>query len=205
MGFAETLDALIPTVAALAAEGLSPATGGNFSVRAGAEWFFITASGCDKRALTPADFVRVPVSGALPTTPPAPSAEAALHQRLYRQDDRIGCVLHTHSVPATVLSRCSEAERLVFVGYEMQKAIRGQTTHETPLALPLFENTQDIPTLADALSRRWEPDGLPYGLLVRGHGLYAWGASVAEARRHVEGWEFLLNCMLQERLLEGRR
>lgn len=205
MACAEMLDSLIQTVADLAAMGLSPATGGNFSVRADEDAFCITASGCDKRALTPADFIRVPVSGALPATQPAPSAEAALHQRLYRLDARIGCVLHTHSVPATVLSRCSEAERLVFAGYEMQKAIRGQTTHETPLALPLFDNTQDIPALADALSRRWEPDGLPYGLLVRGHGLYAWGASVAEARRHVEGWEFLLSCLLSERLLENRR
>jgi methylthioribulose-1-phosphate dehydratase len=87
----------------------------------------------------------------------------------------------------------------------MQKAIRGHTTHETPLVLPLFDNTQDIPALADALARRWGPEGLPCGLLVRGHGLYAWGASVAEARRHVEGWEFLLSCLLNERLLESRR
>jgi methylthioribulose-1-phosphate dehydratase len=92
----------------------------------------------------------------------------------------------------------------VFDGYEMQKAIRGHTTHEQVVALPIFENTQDIPALADRLAERWELAVLPYGFLVCAHGLYAWGASVAEARRHVEGWEFLMQCRLTERLLEAR-
>jgi methylthioribulose-1-phosphate dehydratase len=92
----------------------------------------------------------------------------------------------------------------LFEGYEMQKAIRGHTTHERGVVLPIFENTQDIPALADRLTERWESAVLPHGFLVRGHGLYAWGASAAEARRHVEGWEFLMQCRLTERLLEGR-
>jgi methylthioribulose-1-phosphate dehydratase len=40
------------------------------------------------------------------------------------------------------------------------------------------------------------------GFLVRGHGLYAWGETLAAAKRHVEGLEFLLSCLWQERLLE---
>jgi methylthioribulose-1-phosphate dehydratase len=39
------------------------------------------------------------------------------------------------------------------------------------------------------------------GFLIRGHGLYAWGRDVSEARRHIEGFEFLFACMLQEKLL----
>ena len=31
-----------------------------------------------------------------------------------------------------------------------------------------------------------------HGLLLRGHGLYTWGASLAEAQRHVETLEFVL-------------
>lgn len=204
MATADTLDTLIQAVGALAAQGLSPATGGNFSLREDADHFRITASGRDKRALTTDDFIRAAVHAPLPATAPMPSAEAALHQRLYRLDPTIGCVLHTHSVAATVLSRLAPTETLLFEGYEMQKAIRGHTTHEQGVALPIFENTQDIPALADRLAECWETTVLPHGFLVRGHGLYAWGASVAEARRHVEGWEFLMQCRLTERLLEGR-
>lgn len=204
MAAADTLDTLIQAVAALAAQGLSPATGGNFSLREDADCFHITASGRDKGALATDDFIRAAVYAPLPSTPPVPSAEAALHQRLYQLDAAIRCVLHTHSVAATVLSRLAPSEALLFEGYEMQKAIRGHATHEQELALPIVENTQDIPVLADRLAERWEKIALPYGFLVRGHGLYAWGASVAEARRHVEGWEFLMQCRLTERLLEAR-
>jgi methylthioribulose-1-phosphate dehydratase len=45
---------------------------------------------------------------------------------------------------------------------------------------------------------------LQYGFLVRGHGLYCWGKQVEEARRHLEGLEFLFQCELQRRLLEAK-
>jgi len=43
---------------------------------------------------------------------------------------------------------------------------------------------------------------LNYGFLLRGHGLTCWGRDVAEARRHLEGLEFLFECEMQRRLLE---
>jgi methylthioribulose-1-phosphate dehydratase len=39
---------------------------------------------------------------------------------------------------------------------------------------------------------------------VSGHGLYAWGKDLAEARRHVEGFEFLFACAWQEKLLNRK-
>jgi methylthioribulose-1-phosphate dehydratase len=41
----------------------------------------------------------------------------------------------------------------------------------------------------------------PYGILVAGHGLYAWGESLKEARRHVEILEFLLELCWREQLI----
>ena len=37
-----------------------------------------------------------------------------------------------------------------------------------------------------------------HGFLMRGHGLYVWGASLEEAKRHLEVFEFLFE-------VEGRR
>ena len=41
-----------------------------------------------------------------------------------------------------------------------------------------------------------------WGYLIDGHGLYAWGRDMAEARRHLEAFEFLLGCELELRTLK---
>jgi methylthioribulose-1-phosphate dehydratase len=175
------------------------ATAGNFSLRADARHCLITRSGKDKSLLVPGDLMMCDLDGAAVDAGLKPSAEAALHTALYRQDAAIGAVLHTHSVTATVLSRAL-ANDLVVSGYEMQKAFRGIRSHEEALTIALFENTQDMDELAAAVVGRLASGTLPApGFLVRGHGLYAWGADLAEAQRHVEGFEFLLACVLKER------
>ncbi|MET1163044.1 MAG: class II aldolase/adducin family protein, partial [Pseudoxanthomonas sp.] len=40
--------------------------------------------------------------------------------------------------------------------------------------------------------------------LIDGHGLYAWGRDMAEARRHLEAFEFLFHCELELRKLGCR-
>ena len=45
--------------------------------------------------------------------------------------------------------------------------------------------------------------GPAWGYLIEGHGLYAWGLGMGEARRHLEAFEFLLACELD--LLNLRR
>lgn len=176
------------------------ATAGNFSLRADARHCLITQSGKDKSSLSPGDLMLCDLDGTAIDARLRPSAEAALHTALYRQDPAIGAVLHTHSVTSTVLSR-SLAEDLSISGFEMQKAIRGLRSHEETLKLALFENTQDMDGLAASVVGRLGSGKLSApGFLVRGHGLYAWGADLGEAQRHIEGFEFLLACAWQERV-----
>ena len=124
-----------------------------------------------------------------------PSAETPLHTALYELDSDIGAVFHTHSVAATVLSMRTEGA-LEISGFEMQKAIGGVTTHESTLPVQVFDNTQDMPALADHLRETWSSLTVP-GFLIAGHGLYAWGTDIDEAERHIEGFEFLFECLLQ--------
>jgi methylthioribulose-1-phosphate dehydratase len=42
-----------------------------------------------------------------------------------------------------------------------------------------------------------------WGYLIDGHGLYAWGRDMAEARRHLDAFEFLLGCELDLRRLRN--
>ncbi|MDU4420378.1 MAG: class II aldolase/adducin family protein [Raoultella sp.] len=61
-------------------------------------------------------------------------------------------------------------------------------------------------TLALALAARIEDyaqtNPLRYGFLLRGHGLTCWGKDINEARRQLEGLEFLFECELMRRRYE---
>lgn len=176
------------------------ATGGNFSVRVDESRCLITRSGTDKARLSVADLMLCNLDG-MPADPALkPSAETALHTCLYALGETVGAVLHTHSVTSTVVSRATPGD-LVIRGYEMQKAIDGVATHEDTLILPVLDNSQDMAALAAAVRQRYALGHLrASGFLVRGHGLYAWGTDLRAAQRHVEGLEFLLACLWQERL-----
>lgn len=192
---------IIVNVRELAALGWTPATSSNFSRRLDDRHAAITVSGRDKGKLREADIMVVDFDGKAVGSDHRPSAETLLHTRLYRRFGDIGCVLHTHSQVQTVASRLfAGAGHVRLQGYELLKAFSGNTTHETELDLPVLPNTQDMPSLAaqvDALLDR----GDMWGYLIDGHGLYAWGRDMAEARRHLEAFEFLLGCELELRKL----
>jgi len=182
-----------------AARGWVAATSGNFSRRIDASRMAITASGRDKGVLTADDIVVVDIEAKLPE---GVSAEAPLHASLYRRDAAIGAVLHVHSIAATLVSQRFEAAgEVVLEGYEMLKALSGIATHEARVEVPVFANDQDIPWLAARVEARLEDAPGCVGYLIAGHGLYAWGRTMAEARRHVEAFDFLLTCELEK----GRR
>ena len=198
------LGALLAACHWIGQKGWSPATGGNMSVRSGEEHCLITESGKDKGSLTAEDFLRVELASGRAPEGRRPSAETGLHTMLYSLDPQIGAVLHTHSVNSTVLSRVERSGTLVLEGYEMQKSLSGQTTHLDRVLIPIFDNCLEIPALADKIMASTEHAPLQYGFLLRGHGLTCWGKDVAEARRHLEGLEFLFQCELQRRLLEAK-
>ncbi|UMB75950.1 methylthioribulose 1-phosphate dehydratase [Dickeya fangzhongdai] len=198
------LAALVAACHWIGEKGWCPATGGNMSVRFDERQCLITESGKDKGSLREDDFLLVDIATNHVPSGRTPSAETGLHTLLYRLFPATGAVLHTHSVNATVLSRVEKSDALVLQGYEMQKSLSGQRTHLDQVAIPIFDNDQDIPALAERVAARHEAAPLRYGFLVRGHGLYCWGNDVKEARRHLEGLEFLFQCELQRRLLEAK-
>ncbi len=177
--------------------GWSLATSSNYSVVKGRDplRLVLTGSGFDKGRLTLEQFVEVDDSGrVVDGSGLKPSAETLLHVVLARSAGA-GAVLHTHSTWGTILSRADLPLGHVEIGgYEMLKALSGVTTHEHVERIEIFPNTQDI----DALSREVEArlldpvKPLRHGFLIAGHGLYAWGKDLAEARRHIEAIEFLL-------------
>lgn len=192
---AAALSNLIEVGADFHRRGWSLATSSNYSVVSGRDplRLLLTASGKHKGQLTPTDFVIVDETGRLAVvSDERPSAETMLHVTLARQPG-VGAVLHTHSVWGTLVSDWRhEAGFVRLAGYEMLKGLEGISTHETALDVPIFDNTQDISGLAAQVERRLADPDLRYGFLIHRHGLYTWGRDLAEARRHVEVFEFLL-------------
>ncbi len=197
------LNELLKTCEFIAQRNLCPATGGNFSLRLADNQMQMSASGKDKGQLTAQDFVVCDFQANWQSGDGKPSAEAALHGMIYQLSPQTQCVLHTHSMPVTVLSMLPDTDnKIAFYGYEMQKTIAGFRSHEETLNLFVFDNNQDIPALAQQVKALWDKAHLANGLVVRGHGLYSWGNSIMEAKRHMEGLEFLVECELNRKRLQ---
>ena len=188
----------------LAAKGFTPATAGNFSIRMGPCHAAITISGKDKGRLTEADIMVVNMGNEPVATHHRPSAEAALHTHLYRKFPDVGAVLHTHSPTQTIAGLLyAETGHVPLRGYELFKALRGHATHETEVDLPVVPNSQDMDTLTASVDAvLTQPN--QWGYLIAGHGLYAWGRDISEARRHLDAFEFMLGCELEMRRLGAR-
>lgn len=198
--FPEVVAALCAVCQAFGERGWCRATSGNFSARIDDCHCVITQSGRDKSRLTVDDLMICDFDTGAIDPACKPSAETPIHTRLYLLDDTIGAVLHTHSVTSTILSR-NAGSSLAVSGFEMQKAFRGVASHEDTVSIPLFGNDQDMTRLAERVTAAWQAGQLlAPGFLIAGHGLYAWGRDLDEARRHVEGFEFLFECLWQETL-----
>ena len=198
----ERLAQLVTTCHWIGAKGWAPATGGNMSIRQDVEWCWLSESGRDKGTLTAEDFLQVDIASNLAPSGRKPSAETGLHTLIYRLYPEANAVLHVHTVNATVLSRLEKRDVLNIHGYEMQKSLSGQTNHLDTLPIAIFENSQDIDGLSKHIEQYAQQYPLQYGFLLRGHGLTCWGKDVSEARRHLEGLEFLFECEMQRRLYE---
>jgi methylthioribulose-1-phosphate dehydratase len=180
-------------------KGWAPATSTNYSLRlpehAAPAFCAITSSGVDKETFDPdqvlaVDQFGVPMNGCTLK----PSAETLLHVMLYHAMGA-GAVLHTHSLAAALLSRSAgECGYLKLSGWELLKGFDGIETHDCEVVLPVFPNSQDIPALASHIKTRLPRTQPCYGFLLAGHGLYVWGKDIATAKRHLEVFEFLLQC-----------
>lgn len=189
-------------------------------------------SGVDKGRVRPADLIVVDREGRVVEGEGRVSAEMLLHRTIV-ENAAAGAVLHTHSQAATLLSRWSlgrmrnrmglrsepEAEpgaavpkerggrpgegmaQLTIEGLEMLKGLEGIHSHDCRIQVPVLANDQDLRRLSTAAAPHLRE--APHGLLIAGHGLYAWGEDLDRACRHLEILEFLLEQQWREMLLSA--
>lgn len=196
---------LTSVIHGLHAAGWAPATSSNYSFRADASSeIWISASGLDKGKFTETDFMAVDAkSKVLFEDQRKPSAETLLHTLLYELYPSTTCILHTHSVTNTVLSRAHEGEGAITLrGYELQKALAGIESHREAVRIPIFSNSQDMEKLAKEIRKTLAGQPESQAFLLAGHGLYTWAPSIEAAQKQIEALEFLLECVFNLRLYQ---
>lgn len=152
----------------------------------------ITASGLEKGNLDETSFLELDEKGETVGGSGKPSAETSIHLTIYRAIPTVGSVLHTHSVWGTILADLfSEQGAIEIEGYEMLKGLSGVTTHDHVEIVPIVANSQDYVQLAEEIENVLAEHPDIHGIYLHRHGLYTWGESVSEARRHIEIFEFL--------------
>lgn len=196
--------ALCRVMAAIHQRGWCDGTGGNFSTvlaRSPLE-LLMAPSGVDKGAVVPGELIVVNGKGQVIRGTGKASAETLLHLAIISSTNA-GAVLHTHSQAATLLSRLEmqRTGQVTVGGLEMLKGLEGIQSHTSQISIPILANSQDLRQLSEA-ARPHLADA-PHGLLIAGHGLYAWGADLAQAQRHLEILEFLLEQQWRQLLLDA--
>ncbi|MEB3266190.1 MAG: acireductone synthase [Cyanobacteriota bacterium] len=201
---------LCRTMAAIHRRGWCDGSGGNFScvLQQDPLQLLMAPSGVDKGQVRPADLIVVDGRGTVVGGDGRASAETLLHLKIIRQTGA-GAVLHTHSQAATLLSALAMADAppgepgaVRLSNLEMLKGLQGITTHATSVVIPVLANDQNLVALSTAAAPLLA--GAPHGLLIAGHGLYAWGDDLPMARRHLEILEFLLEQSWRQQQLPPR-
>lgn len=188
----------------LAGRGWFPATSGNLSMRVGPIedgrfTFAVTSSGRDKSVSTPEDFLLVDENGQpAEATRLKPSAETVIHSEIYRLTG-CGAIFHVHTVNNNLASELFHERGSVPIdGVELIKAFN-IWEEEAGIEVPILPNYADIPKIAALIEKCLVPR-VP-GVLLRKHGIYAWGDNAFEAKRHLEAFEFLFEYAVKLRTL----
>ncbi|MET8423588.1 S-methyl-5-thioribose-1-phosphate isomerase [Nocardia sp. NPDC004860] len=187
----------------LYASGWMPGTAGNISVRQG-DTALVTASGLSKGELTASDMVTVAVVDSKPVDASGrkPSAETTIHTAVYRTRGA-DAVVHVHPPHATAVSITTAGSGVTtarFAGYELIKGLG--SARPDVIDIPVFPNHADVPQIgADIEKYLTEHPEAPPVLFIAGHGITAWGSSLAQARDRAE----CLEAMCQLTTLTGHR
>ncbi len=199
-------EALREVKEAFAARGWFPATSGNLSARIGRGdnatlAFAVTASGKDKSVHTAEDFIVVDQNGKpMEPTQLKPSAETLIHCEIYKTTG-CGAVFHVHTVFNNLVSeQFWEQRKIPIEGIELIKGL-GIWEEDAKIEVPILPNYADIAKIASLVKNAILPQ-IP-GIVLRKHGIYAWGNDVFEAKRHLEAFEFLFEYVIRRMSLSG--
>jgi methylthioribulose-1-phosphate dehydratase len=190
---------MVQTIRQYNQKGWSPATSTNYSFREEDGTIWVTRSGIDKSSITADDFIAVDISGNPEEAYRSikPSAETMIHCDLYRCVRDTKVILHSHGIYPILLAEKAQ-KGIVLEGWEVQKGFSGVETHVSRLVIPVVENSQDMTHFSKFIEHNKSIFDC-HCFVIRGHGTYAWGKNLHDAKRHLETLDYL--CELNWKLL----
>ncbi len=99
---------------------------GNTSIRLNKNEILVTPSSTKYELLTPDKIVHMDLDGNVISTGLMPSTEVKMHLEIYKDRPKVGCVMHTHSPYASMLSVLRKnipiimEQQIIFIGGEVQ-------------------------------------------------------------------------------------
>jgi len=181
-------------------------TGGSISIRHGNR-IYMTPSGVQKERISPDELFVLDIDGHVLSTPtmkpsftPKLSDCSPLFLHAFKQRNA-GAVLHSHAVCTNLVTSLCEGESSFRISHqEMIKGIVGHGYFDE-LVVPIIENTAHEHELADALGECIASNPKTCAVLVRRHGMYVWGRTWEEAKRHGECLHYLFEVAINMKKL----
>jgi methylthioribulose-1-phosphate dehydratase len=191
--------------AELARRDWFPGTSGNLSIKLNDDptTILVTASGKDKSKQTTEDFILINDSGKpITETNAKVSAETGLHLEVYKRTNA-GCCLHVHTIDNNIISELFGDEgQVVLRNQELIKAFN-IWDQGAQISVPIIENIADLQELAINFGNAINPQ-VP-AVLIRNHGITAWGKNGFEAKKHLEAFEFLFSYQVKLQMLASAK
>lgn len=117
------------------------------------------------------------------------------------------CCIHTHSqwaVLVTLLAEKTATPNLFSIsqieqikGIPAGRSKTGNLGYYSTLSIPIIENTAHEEDLRESLEQAMEEHPDSYAVLVRRHGIYAWGDSVHKAKTQCESIDYILQLAVE--------
>jgi len=189
--------------------GWATGTGGGVSIRVGGPAenrpyrVFVAPSGVQKEDVVGDDVFELDMDQQVVVPPKTPmlrqSACTPLWYVVYKRVPSARCVIHTHSMNAqlaTLLDPTETSEALRITHLEMLKGV-GNHSYDSVLEVPIIDNRPSEDLLADQLNAAILKYPKCNAVLVRRHGLYAWGDSWEQAKAQCESFDYLFEAAVK--------
>ncbi|GKY90592.1 hypothetical protein MPSEU_000032900 [Mayamaea pseudoterrestris] len=168
---------------------------------------FVAPSGIQKEDMIGDDVFELDMNRNVVHAPKTPglkqSACTPLWYVVFEERPSAQAVIHTHSMHAqlaTLLDQTETSKSLRLTHFEMLKGCGGHA-YDDVLEVPIIDNRPSEDLLADQLRAAVRAYPKCNAVLVRRHGLYAWGDSWEQAKTQCESFDYLFQTALQVRQL----
>lgn len=198
----ETRQLLVEQLRAFYARDWVSGTGGGICGPSEDGNLLVAPTGVHKERVAPEDLFTIAISDTSVVRSPVdatlrPSECSHIFTLVARERD-VRSVVHTHALSAVLAADLARGnDHVVIQDLEMLKGVRGLTNRDHHL-LPVIDNTAREKELVAAVAGALADPRFQaaWGVLVRDHGCYIWGADVWEAKRHTEVYHYLFNAVV---------